>query len=130
MCIRDSKNRFYLVQSDLFSEIYSPAKLDFIVSNPPYLPSDKIADLQTEVSQFEPRNALDGGKDGLFFYRYLLGAALGMLKRDGKIILEIGFDQQPALNKLLNRFPAWESSNFLPDLKENFRVWILGKETN
>ena len=82
------------------------------------------------MSQFEPRKALDGGKDGLFFYRYLLGAAPGMLKRDGKMILEIGFDQQTALTKLQNRFPAWKSSNFLPDLQENFRVWILGKETN
>ena len=119
-----------LVQSDLFSAIDFPAKLDFIVSNPPYIPSGKIADLQTEVSQFEPRTALDGGKDGLFFYRYLLGAAPGMLKRDGKMILEIGFDQHPALTKLQNRFPAWKSSNFLPDLQENVRVWILGKETN
>ena len=123
-------NRLDLVQSDLFSAIDSHSKFDFIVSNPPYIPSDKIADLQTEVSQFEPRIALDGGKDGLFFYRYLLGAAPGMLKRDGKMILEIGFDQQPALTKLQNRFPAWESSNFFFDLHENVRVWILSKETN
>ena len=123
-------NRLDLVQSDLFSAIDFPAKLDFIVSNPPYIPSDKIADLQTEVSQFEPRNALDGGKDGLFFYRYLLGTTPGMLKSDGKMILEIGFDQQPDLNKLHNKFPAWKSSNFLPDLHENVRVWILGKEPN
>ena len=105
-------------------------KVDFIISNPPYIPSDKIADLQTEVSQFEPRNALDGGKDGLFFYRYLLGAAPGMLKRDGKMILEIGFDQQSALSILKSKFSAWTSSNFLPDLQDNIRVWILGKETN
>jgi len=123
-------NRLNLVQSNLFYSIEFPAKLDFIVSNPPYIPSEKIADLQSEVSQFEPRNALDGGKDGLFFYRYLLGAAPGMLKRNGKMILEIGFDQQPALTKLQNRFPAWKSSNFLPDLQENVRVWILAKETN
>ena len=81
-------NLLDLVQSNMFSAIDLPKKLDFIVSNPPYIPSDKIADLQTEVSQFEPRNALDGGKDGLFFYRYLLSAAPGMLKRDGKMILE------------------------------------------
>ena len=123
-------NRLDLVLSDLFSEIDLSGKLDFIVSNPPYIPSDKIADLQVEVAKFEPRNALDGGKDGLFFYRYLLGAAPDMLKRDGKMILEIGFDQQPNLTKLRNRFPAWESSNFLPDFQGNVRVWILGKETN
>ena len=123
-------NRLELVQSDLFSAIDSHSKFDFIVSNPPYIPSDKIANLQTEVSQFEPRIALDGGKDGLFFYRYLLGVAPDMLKRDGKIILEIGFDQQPALTKLQNRSYAWESSSFFPDLHKNVRVWILGKETN
>ena len=123
-------NRLDLVQSDLFSAIDSYSKFDFIVSNPPYIPSDKIADLQTEVSQFEPRIALDGGKDGLFFYRYLLGVAPHMLKRDGKMILEIGFDQQPALTKLQNRSYAWESSSFFPDLHKNVRVWILGKETN
>ena len=119
-----------LVQSDLFSAIDTPAQLDFIVSNPPYISSDKIADLQNEVSLFEPRTALDGGKDGLFFYRYLLDAAPCMLKRDGKMILEIGFDQQTTLTKLQNTFPAWKSSNFLPDLQEIVRVWILGKETN
>ena len=123
-------NRLDLVQSDLFSAIDSYSKFDFIVSNPPYIPSDKIADLQTEVSQFEPRIALDGGKDGLFFYRYLLGVAPDMLKRDGKMILEIGFDQQTALTKLQNRSYAWESSSFFPDLHKNVRVWILGKETN
>ena len=123
-------NRLDLVQSDLFSAIDSHSKFDFIVSNPPYIPSDKISDLQTEVSQFEPRIALDGGKDGLFFYRYLLGVAPDMLKRDGKMILEIGFDQQPALTKLQNRSYAWESSSFFPDLHKNLRVWILGKETN
>ena len=123
-------NILELKQSDLFSAIDFPSKLDFVVSNPPYIPTKKIADLQTEVSQFEPRKALDGGKDGLFFYRYLLDVAHGMLKRDGKMILEIGFDQQPALTKLQNRFPAWKSSNFLPDLQEIVRVWILGKETN
>ena len=120
-------NILELKQSDLFSEIDFTSKLDFVVSNPPYIPSKKIADLQTEVSQFEPRKALDGGKDGLFFYRYLLDVANGMLRRNGKMILEIGFDQQPALTKLKIRFPAWKSSNFITDLQDNIRVWILGK---
>ncbi|HAF89777.1 MAG TPA: peptide chain release factor N(5)-glutamine methyltransferase, partial [Deltaproteobacteria bacterium] len=87
-------------------------------------------DLQTEVSQFEPRKALDGGKDGLFFYRYLLDVANGMLRRNGKMILEIGFDQRSALKKIQGKFPAWKSSSFIPDLQRNFRVWVLGKEAN
>ena len=120
-------NILELKQSDLFSEIDFPSKLDFVVSNPPYIPSKKIADLQTEVSQFEPRKALDGGKDGLFFYRYLLDVANGMLRRNGKMILEIGFDQRSALKKIKGKFPAWESSSFILDLQRNFRVWVLGK---
>ena len=123
-------NILELKQSDLFSEIDFPSKLDFVVSNPPYIPSKKIADLQTEVSQFEPRKALDGGKDGLFFYRYLLDVANGMLKRNGKMILEIGFDQRSALKKIQGKFPSWKSSRFIPDLQRNFRVWVLGKEAN
>ena len=123
-------NILELIQSDLFSAKDIPEEVDFIISNPPYIPSDKIEDLQTEVSQFEPRTALDGGKDGLFFYSYLLDAASGMLKSDGKMILEIGYDQQQALTKLQSRFPAWTSSYFLTDLQDHFRVWILGQETN
>jgi len=125
--LKPRKNRLDLVQSNLFSEIEFPTKLDFIVSNPPYIPSEKIAELQTEVSNFEPRTALDGGKDGLFFYHYLLETAPGILKSDGKMILEIGFDQKPALKKLQSKFPTWTSSIFLPDLQNNFRVWILDK---
>ena len=123
-------NILELKQSDLFSAIDFPSKLDFVVSNPPYIPSKKIADLQTEVSQFEPRKALDGGKDGLCFYRYLLDVANGMLSRNGKMILEIGFDQRSALKKIQGKFPAWKSSSFIPDLQSNFRVWVLGKKAN
>tara|TARA_B100000945_G_scaffold307078_1_gene295144 strand:+ start:1290 stop:2195 length:906 start_codon:yes stop_codon:yes gene_type:complete len=124
------KNQLNIVLSDLFSAIESLKNFDFIISNPPYIPSHKIANLQTEVSQFEPRKALDGGKDGLFFYRYLLNVASGMLKRNGKMILEIGFDQQHALTKLKKRFPAWTSNHFLHDLQDNVRVWILVKGKN
>ena len=120
-------NRLELVKSDLFSALDFNTKFDLIVSNPPYISSDKFSDLQAEVSQFEPRKALDGGESGLFFYRYLLDFAPRMLKINGKMILEIGFDQKNALIKLLCKYPAWKFSNFLPDLQENDRVWILGK---
>jgi hypothetical protein len=46
------------------------------------------------------------------------------------MILEIGFDQRSALEKLQENFPAWESSSFIPDLERNFRVWVLGKDKN
>ena len=119
-------NRIELVESNLFSNINPSAKLDFIVSNPPYIPSGDIASLQVDVAQYEPHTALDGGPDGLSFYRYLLDTAPSLLATEGEMMLEIGFDQQAELKLLLQDFPLWTSSAFLPDLQGNDRVWKLG----
>lgn len=72
---------------------------DLIVSNPPYIPTDVIDGLSREV-QKEPRMALDGGTDGLAFYRAILSYAPSHLKRDGAIVFEIGYDQGDALGVL------------------------------
>ena len=127
--LKNRNNKLELAENDLFSGIDFPSKLDFIVSNPPYIPTEKIAELQTDVSEFEPHIALDGGLDGLFFYRYLLDQAPGFLKKDGEMLLEIGCDQQTDLTSLQSEFPEWESSCFLPDLQGNARVWIINKES-
>ena len=119
-------NRIELVESNLFSNINPPAKLDFIISNPPYIPSGDIASLQVDVAQYEPHTALDGGPDGLSFYRYLLETAPALLAPEGEMLLEIGFDQQEELKLLLQDYPLWKSSAFLPDLQGNDRVWKLG----
>ena len=119
-------NRIELVESNLFSRINPPAKLDFIVSNPPYIPSGNISKLQVDVAQYEPHTALDGGPDGLSFYRYLLDTAPGLLAPEGEMLLEIGFDQRTQLSLLLKEFPAWKTSAFLPDMQGNDRVWKLG----
>lgn len=87
------------------SDVFSPEGLDAdglfdaIVSNPPYIPSDDIGGLSPEVAH-EPHAALDGGRDGLDFYREILGHYKRFLKRDGFIALEIGFDQGEALRRL------------------------------
>jgi len=119
-------NRIELVESNLFSKFSPAAKLDFIISNPPYIPSDTISSLQVDVAQYEPHTALDGGPDGLSFYRYLLETAPSLLAKDGEMLLEIGFDQQADLSSLKQDFPVWTSSAFLPDLQGNDRVWKLG----
>ncbi len=121
-------NQIQLIESDLFSKINQQTKLDFIISNPPYIPTDKIKTLQVDVSQYEPHIALDGGPDGLSFYRYLLEIASGLLTKEGEMLLEIGFDQQADLSSLLQNFPEWKSSMFLPDLQGNVRVWKLAKQ--
>jgi len=119
-------NHIELVESNLFSKINPAAKLDFIISNPPYIPSDTISTLQVDVKQYEPHTALDGGPDGMSFYRYLLETAPSLLALDGEMLLEIGFDQHADLSSLKQNFPVWKSSFFLPDLQGNDRVWKLG----
>ena len=119
-------NLIELVESNLFSKINPTEKLDFIISNPPYIPSKNISSLQVDITQYEPLIALDGGPDGLSFYRYLLETAPSLLTSEGEMFLEIGFDQQANLNLLLKEFPDWKTSAFQPDLQGNDRVWELG----
>ena len=119
-------NLIELVESNLFSKINPTEKLDFIISNPPYIPSKNISSLQVDIMQYEPLIALDGGPDGLSFYRYLLETAPSLLTPEGGMFLEIGFDQQANLNLLLKEFPDWKTSVFQPDLQGNDRVWELG----
>lgn len=119
-------NLIELVESNLFSKINPTEKLDFIISNPPYIPSKNISSLQVDITQYEPLIALDGGPDGLSFYRYLLETAPSLLTPEGEMFLEIGFDQQANLNLLLKEFPDWKTSVFQRDLQGNDRVWELG----
>ena len=90
-------------ESDLFSNVPAEWKgrLDAIVSNPPYIPKEDIAGLMTEVRDFEPRNALDGGADGLDFYRAIVAESRDWLKQGGWLFFEIGYDQGEALRSLL-----------------------------
>lgn len=78
----------------------SEVQFDLIVSNPPYIPSGEIASLQPEVRDFDPRKALDGGGDGLDFYRKLAAEAMPFLKPEGKIMLEFGDGQAGAIGQI------------------------------
>ena len=88
------------IESDLFGQV-PKEPFDVIVSNPPYIPSRVIDTLQAEVKDHEPLGALDGGEDGLVFYRKIITKAPQYLKRGGRIFLEIGFDQGEDVSKLL-----------------------------
>jgi len=79
----------------------SPPQFDLIISNPPYLPSAEIATLQPEVRDFDPCAALDGGADGLDFYRKLAVESRPFLKPDGKLMLEFGDGQAGAIRTIL-----------------------------
>ena len=91
-------NRIEFVQSDLFNDI--TGKFDIIASNPPYIAGCEFESLQKEVLM-EPRIALDGGDDGLDFYRRIIPRSHLYLKSRGYLIMEIGFGQKEAVSKMI-----------------------------
>jgi len=74
----------------MFDAVKSDQRFDMIIANPPYIPASDIRNLQPEISQWEPRSALDGGADGLDAYRTIVPAAGNFLKNNGILILELG----------------------------------------
>ena len=78
-------------------------KYDIIVSNPPYIPTSHIATLQKEVRNFEPMLALNGGNDGLYFYRRIICEAPAFLNPGGFLAFEAGFDQSASIIELMNK---------------------------
>lgn len=91
----------HFLRGDLWAALEGvDARFDLIVSNPPYVPSAEIDRLEPEVSRWEPRGALDGGVDGLDFYRRLAAGARRYLACGGALALEIGADMGPGAAKL------------------------------
>ena len=93
------EDRVRLVQTDLWHDI-KKEKFDIIVSNPPYLTSDELEMLQPEVA-FEPRSSLDGGRDGLAFFRRIIQNAHAILKPKGFIFFEVGLGQAESVCEFL-----------------------------
>jgi release factor glutamine methyltransferase len=90
-----------LVKGSLF-EPFEGRKFDLIVSNPPYIPTAELAGLQPEVRDYEPREALDGGPDGLDFYRRIIPSAPPYLEAGGWLLLEVGIGEAPDVLALFN----------------------------
>ena len=101
----------------------SPHQFDLIISNPPYIPSAEIATLQPEVRDFDPRAALDGGADGLDFYRKLAAEAKPFLKPGGKIMLEFGDGQADAIRKMFET-EKWIVEAMREDYSQRARILI------
>ncbi len=87
------------LESDLYEKV--TGKFDLLVSNPPYIEREIIPTLMEEVREYDPYIALDGGEDGLDFYRRIIGGAQDYLNRGGQIFLEIGSEQAQAVSELL-----------------------------
>jgi len=94
-------SRVKLYKSDV--DKFNLGKYDLIVSNPPYISTYKIKYLERDVAEFEPRLALDGGLDGLSEIRKVIKKSSELIKKNGKFILEIGFDQKNKVINLLNK---------------------------
>ena len=94
---------------------------DLIISNPPYISSDVIPNLEPEVRNFDPLSALDGGADGLTAYREIIALATDQMKPGAHLVLEIGFDQKRAVSDLLKE-AGFSNLQHQQDLGGNDRV--------
>lgn len=112
-------DRVSFEKCDILSEL-PQNKYDAVVSNPPYIKSRDIGLLQTEVRDFEPRAALDGGDDGLIFYRRICGIAPKILKSGGLLAFETGFDQSADVSELMKN--DFKDIRTIKDLCGNDRV--------
>lgn len=112
---------FYL--GDGFAALPRGLRFDLLVSNPPYIPTDELAALPPEVREHDPRLALDGGADGLDFYRRLAAEAHKFLQPHGRMLLEFGDGQGAALREIFGVAP-WRVEMVLPDWSGRERILI------
>lgn len=116
-------DRINFVKSDLFTNIDKETKFDIIVSNPPYIKREVIDTLDKQVKDYEPYNALEGGVDGLDFYRAITKQAKNYLKKGGILAYEVGHDQSEDVSKLME-IDGYTNIYTLKDLQQIDRVVI------
>lgn len=112
-------------EGDLFSPFCGKLrkkKFDLIITNPPYIQTDVIPTLQREVKDHEPMSALDGGKDGLYFYRRIAVEAPSHLNKNGVLMMEIGYDQRISVTELLQETAKFSDIICLQDLAGKDRI--------
>ena len=119
------ENKIKFINSDMFNNIEE--MFDIIVSNPPYIETETINKLEVEV-QNEPHLALDGGIDGLKFYKTIANNAFKYLNENGYLLLEIGYNQQNSVTQLLQDIGKYKNIETVKDLGGNYRVVIARKE--
>ena len=109
-----------LLQSDLLTGVQGK-KFSLLLSNPPYIVRRVIPGLEREVSEYEPKMALDGGEDGLVFYRRIAKEAKAVLLPGARLYLEIGYDQGESVKDIFQK-EGYEAVEVFPDLSGNPRV--------
>lgn len=121
---KDSDRLPRFIESDLFTNL-EEKDFDIILSNPPYIKSLVIEELEEEVKKYDPRLALDGGEDGLIFYRRICSLAPAYLKKGGHLLVEIGNDQGEEVRELFIE-NSFLDVKVIKDLAGNDRV-VLGR---
>ena len=116
------ENQITFISSDMFTNL-NEEKFDIIVSNPPYIKTNVIKNLDIQV-QNEPYIALDGGKDGLDFYKKIINEPYQYLKYNGYLCLEIGFDQKIDVIELIENTESFTGTYSKKDLFDNDRIIV------
>jgi len=121
------RSRVDFLQSDGFAMLSSENKFDLIISNPPYIPRAEIETLEPEVRDFDPHAALDGGADGLDYYRRLAVEAPAFLRPNGRIMLEFG-DGQAGDIKGIFEASRWAAEGVVEDYTQRPRIFVAKRD--
>ncbi|MEI8021428.1 MAG: HemK/PrmC family methyltransferase, partial [Schlesneria sp.] len=115
-------NQVDVIESDLFASIPHGSKYDVIASNPPYIPSAEIDQLDAEVARHEPRIALDGGTDGLTILKRIIDEAPAFAASNGLLLLEFTSEQADSLKAIVANHGAYDEIEVRKDLAHRPRV--------
>ncbi len=123
--LNNVSHRIAFFASRWFESVSPSCAFDRIVSNPPYIPSAQVPHLLPEIAKYEPSEALDGDADGLRDISILISEAPGFLTPGGLLLLEIGHDQKPAVERMAEKHPDWVDLGFRKDYAGHHRVAVL-----
>ncbi len=124
----DTRVNFFC--ADWFSPLHaSTLPFDVIISNPPYIPTKVIAQLQPEISRYEPTAAIDGQEDGLDCLRLIISNAHRYLKKKGRLLLEMGHDQRTPIQKIIESCAVYEDIIFTKDYGGYDRIVQMQKKS-
>ena len=126
--IHQVADQIQFIHGDLFESVTGP--FDYILSNPPYIALRELEMLMPDVRDYEPRTALNGGQDGLDYYKRIIPGAWDHLKDNGALIMEIGMDQAMDIRYIIESFGKYEEPKVIRDYSGRDRVLIIHKRTH